>query len=197
MQAALFSLWRPVLRDRVPVRLYAVSDGAKEGGVPRRVVAGDLGGLARRRSLPGRSAGDARLAFGKTDAVFGHVSGFTSTGCRSAPVDHGATWAMVVEHGRDGGRALRRDVPERRVRREDATFWAKASLFFPPYMKWLWDVEGAVVASFCSCALRAVQGQRVGRRSRRRAICRHRRALLDAQLHLHQYRDRAARCAIC
>jgi len=150
-QAALFIGYGALVCACIlaPIRLYAVSRGLRRAGVHLALWVGIFAGwLAARHYL------DVLLAFhgvpfGRTDPVFGHDIGFYTYWLPMLRLAvSGAAWALAA--GIVATFVARYDAMNRSgvLARDDVTFWARGALFFPPYMRRLWDAEGLVVAAF-------------------------------------------------
>jgi hypothetical protein len=133
----------------VPMRLYAVSPALRRAAVHCGLWIGLFAGWrAAHRYLDFLLALNG-VPFGRTDPVFGHDIGFY---VYWLPVLETlvawAAWALAASIV--ATLIARADAMRERglLARTDVTFWGKAALLCPPYMRRLWDAEGLVVASF-------------------------------------------------
>src|SRR5206468_1752750 len=87
--------------------------------------------------------------FGRTDPAFGHDIGFYVYWLPVIRlVVNGMFWALMLS---TVATIIARydDMHSKGVfHRKDVDFWAKASLFSPPWMRFIWDLEGWTVAVF-------------------------------------------------
>jgi uncharacterized protein len=133
----------------VPMRLYARSPVLRKGGFHFGVWIGLFAGWRAAHHFLEFLLATHGVPFGKTDPVFGHDIGFY---VYWLPILRllvtGFSYALVLGIV---STAIARYDQIRSLgvyHRKDVDFWGKASLFFPAYMKWLWDLEGIVVAFF-------------------------------------------------
>jgi len=150
-QVALFVAYgAPVFAAVVlPVRRYAASPGLRRAAVHVGLWIGIFAGWRA-----GHLYLDVLLAwhgvpFGRTDPVFGHDVGFY---VYWLPVLHkvvaGAAWALAVAIVATF--VARHDAANVHgvLGRTELSLWARASVYLPPYMRWLLDAEGLVVAAW-------------------------------------------------
>lgn len=133
----------------VPMRLYAVSPGLRRASVHVGLWLGLFAGWRAAHAYLSVLLALNGVPFGRTDPVFGHDIGFY---VYWLPVLRAlvvwAAWALAVSIVATA--VARADAMRERgvFARTDLTFWARAGLACPPYMRWLWDAEGLVVAGF-------------------------------------------------
>ena len=150
-QVLLFVLYGALVYAgiRIPIGLYAVSPGLKRAAVHGGLWIAIFAGWRAAHSYLDVLLAWNGVPFGRTDPVFGHDLGFYVYWLpvlRQVVV--GASWALAL--GVAATVVARLDAMNQRgiLTRSDVTLWAKASLMCPPYVRWLWDVEGLVVAGF-------------------------------------------------
>ncbi len=133
----------------VPMRFYAVSPGLKRAAGHCALWVGIVAGWRASHAYLDVLLALNGVPFGQADPVFGHDVGFYVYWLpvlRQVVV--WSAWALAFSIVATA--IARLDAMRERgvLARTDLTFWAKASLLLPPYMRWLWDAEGLVVAAF-------------------------------------------------
>lgn len=151
MQSLLFAGYGALMFAAivVPVRLYASSGGLRSAAVHVGLWSGIAAGWAASGHYLSFLLATHGVAFGRTDPVFGHDIGFY---VYWLPVLRqmvtGLFW--ILGAGIVATAAARYDAIRSAgiFQGSSVRFWAKAALYFPPYMRRLLDAEGIVFAIF-------------------------------------------------
>ena len=133
----------------VPVRLYAASTTLRKAAVHCALWIAIFAGWRAADHYQAFLLALNGVPFGRTDAVFGHDIGFYVYWLPVVRVIlTGLLWAFALS---TAATVIARYDDMRRqgiFDRDDLDWSAKLSLFCPPWMRWLWDAEGLVVAAF-------------------------------------------------
>ena len=150
-QALLFVGFGTVvfLAIQIPIRLYVASPGLRRASVHIGLWLALFAGWRAARHYLTVLLAVHGVPFGRTDPVFGHDIGFYVYWLPVLQLAiKGAAWVVglsIVATVVARFDALHRSGT---LASPDLSTGAKAALFMPPYMRWLWDVEGLVVAGY-------------------------------------------------
>ena len=138
-----------LLATQAPLRRYAVSTGLRKASIHVSLWIAIFAGWRAAHEYLAVLLALHGVPFGRTDPVFGHDIGFYVYWLpllRRMLV--GAAWVLGL--GMLATIVARFDALHARgiFREPGVTLSALGSLFIPPYMRWLWDAEGLVVAGF-------------------------------------------------
>jgi uncharacterized membrane protein (UPF0182 family) len=133
----------------LPVKFHAHSPTLKKAAFHVGVWAGMFAGWRAARHFPEFLLAFHGVSFGQTDPVFGHDIAFYVywLPILRVVVD-GLMWVLILSAGATIVARYDEMAGKGIFQRKDVDFWAKASLFCPPWMRWVWDAEGWVVAAF-------------------------------------------------
>jgi uncharacterized membrane protein (UPF0182 family) len=151
MQALLFVAYGALTLMAIvtPMRLFAVSSTLKNAASHIALWVGLFAGWRAASHYHEFLLAVYGVPFGQTDPAFGHDVGFY---VYWLPVLRhlvaGATYALLLSIVSTLVARYEQMRANGVFARTDLQFWAKASLFCPPYLKWLLDAEGLVVAVF-------------------------------------------------
>lgn len=132
-----------------PMKLYAQSPTLKKATFHFGVWIGIFAGWRAAHYYLDFLEAFHGVPFGKVDPAFGHDIGFYVYWLPIIRlVVNGLLWALILSTTATIIARYDEMHCKGTYTRKDVSFWAKASLFCPPWMRFLWDAEGYVVAVF-------------------------------------------------